>query len=181
MRIEPTNSYKAGNTRKTTAWVVLALYLAFLCWILLLKMHVTDFGDLAGRRSLNLVPFGASGEMGGLGSREILLNVLAFVPLGMLVYLVAARRGVWLWVPLIGTAVAFEVTQFVFGIGASDITDVITNTAGGLLGLGAGWLGVRLLGARAVRWIPIGLCVLLALFIGGFYTWMLATGVRFRL
>lgn len=30
----------------------------------------------------------------------------------------------------------FEVSQYVFGIGASDITDIITNTIGGIVGIG---------------------------------------------
>ncbi|MGO5093840.1 VanZ family protein [Clostridium sp. LCP25S3_F10] len=30
----------------------------------------------------------------------------------------------------------FEVSQYVFGIGASDITDIITNTIGKIVGMG---------------------------------------------
>ncbi len=30
----------------------------------------------------------------------------------------------------------FEASQYIFGIGASDITDIITNTIGGIIGIG---------------------------------------------
>lgn len=161
--------------------MALGLYLVVLVWVVLLKMHTGEFGDLVGRRALNLVPFGATGRMDGLGSSEIAVNVLAFVPLGVLVYLAARRRGARLILPVLGTSVAFEVVQLVFGIGASDITDVITNTAGGLLGLGIGWLGFRVLGARAQRWLLVGLILLLVVLAASFFVWLRVTGVRFRL
>lgn len=161
--------------------MALGLYLALLVWVVLLKMHTGEFGDLAGRRALNLVPFGATGQMDGLGSQEIAVNVLTFVPLGVLVYLVARHRSARLVLPVLGISVAFEVIQLAFGIGACDITDVITNTAGGLLGLGIGWLGFRTFGARAQRWLLVGLSLLLLVSAASFLAWLLVSGVHFRL
>jgi glycopeptide antibiotics resistance protein len=169
------------DTDRTAARVALGLYLALLAWVILLKMHTGGFGDLTDRRALNLVPFGATGQMHALGSQEIALNVLVFVPLGVLTYLVARRRSARLLFPVIGTSLAFEIIQFTFGIGASDITDLITNTIGGLLGLSIGWMGFRLLDARAQRWLLVGLGVLLLTLAVSFLAWLQVTGVRFRL
>lgn len=181
METAPAASDLRTDTDQTWARVAFGLYVAFLVWVIVLKMRTGDFGDLTGRRALNLVPFGATGEMSGLGSQEIALNVVAFVPLGVLTYLVARRRGARLLLPVIGTSLAFEVVQFVFGIGASDITDLITNAVGGALGLVIGWLGFRLLGARAQRWLLIGLGTLLFASAASFLAWLQVTGVRFRL
>jgi glycopeptide antibiotics resistance protein len=167
---------------RTAARVVLGLYLLVLAWVVLLKLHTGDFGDLSGRRSVNLVPFARTGELGGLGSTELAVNVLAFVPLGVLLHLAARRRGLGrLLVPVVCVSLVVEVVQLVFGIGATDITDLITNTAGGLVGLGLARLGFRLLGARAQRWLLVGLVVVLVALAGAFVTWLQVTGVRFRL
>ena len=48
-----------------------------------------------------------------------------------------------------GTSLLLETTQYVLAIGRSDITDILTNTAGGLLGLVVYSMIVRLLGDRA--------------------------------
>ncbi|WP_425954589.1 VanZ family protein [Xylanimonas sp. McL0601] len=171
-----------ADAGRTAERVVLVLYLLVLAWVILLKMHTGDFGDLSGRRSLNLVPFAGTGELHGLGSQELAINVLAFIPLGVLVYLAARRRSFGrLLLPIVGAALAFEVVQYALGIGASDITDVLTNTTGGLIGLGIAWFGFRVLGARAQRWLLVGLVVVLLALAAGFVAWLQATGVRFRL
>ena len=36
--------------------------------------------------------------------------------------------------PIICTSLLFEAVQFIFAIGASDITDIITNSLGGIIG-----------------------------------------------
>lgn len=170
------------DASRTAERVVLGLYLLVLVWVILLKMHTGDLDDLSGRRSLNLVPFGGTGELSGLGSQELAINVLAFIPLGVLIYLAARRRSLGrLLLPVVGTALVFEVVQYSFGIGASDITDVLTNTAGGLIGLGIAWFGLRVLGVRAQRWLLVGLVVVLLALAAGFVAWLQVTGVRFRL
>lgn len=167
---------------RTAERVVLGLYLLVLAWVVLLKLHTGDFGDLSGRRSLNLVPFARTGDLGGLGSSELAVNVLAFVPLGVLLHLAARRRSLGrLLVPVVGVALAFEVIQLVFGIGTSDVTDLLTNTAGGLIGLGLAWLGFRVLGTRAQRWVLVGTVVVLLALAAAFVTWLQVAGVRFRL
>lgn len=166
---------------RTAERVVLGLYVLVLVWVVLLKIHTGDLGDLVGRRSVNLVPLGGTAS-GGLGSRELAVNVLAFVPLGVLVYLAARRRRLArMLLVVVGVSVVFEIVQYVAGIGASDVTDVLTNTAGGLVGLGVAWLALRLFGDRAQRPLLVALVVVLVALAGGFFAWLQVTGVRFRL
>ncbi|ARU51638.1 hypothetical protein CBR64_09265 [Cellulosimicrobium cellulans] len=170
-----------ARSGRTTERVVLGLYVLVLVWVVLLKIHTGDFGDLVGRRSVNLVPLGGTAS-GGLGSRELAVNVLAFVPLGVLVYLAARqRRLARMLLVVVGLSVAFEIVQYVAGIGASDVTDVLTNIAGGLVGLGVAWLALRLFGDRAQRPLLVALVVVLVALAAGLFAWLQVTGVRFRL
>ena len=40
------------------------------------------------------------------------------------------------FIPIFLTSLFFETVQFVFAIGASDITDLLANTLGGVIGMG---------------------------------------------
>ena len=170
-----------ADAGRTLERVALGLYLLVLVWVVLLKLHTDGFDDLLGRRSLNLVPFAGTGS-GGLGSSEVAVNVAAFVPFGALVYLVARRRTLArVLLAVAGVSVAFEVVQYVAGIGATDVTDVLTNGAGGLAGAAIAWLGLRLLGERARRWLVLAVVVIVVALAAGFFVWLRVTGVRFRL
>jgi glycopeptide antibiotics resistance protein len=68
---------------------------------------------------------------------EIIYNGLVFVPFGIFVCMLLKKKSfVHLIVPIILTSLFFEVIQYIFAIGASDITDVIANTLGGIAGTG---------------------------------------------
>jgi len=54
-------------------------------------------------------------------------------------------------IPFAGSSVAFEAIQFAFAIGRSDITDVLGNTLGGLVGIGLYALSARILKHRTKR------------------------------
>ena len=120
---------------KTFLIILLAVYSAALTWIILFKMAVrlddVGFGTV---RAWNLIPFRYSEET-SFHLTEVLENVIAFVPLG--VYLGMLKTGAWKAI-LIGAAasVTLEALQFALGIGAADVTDVITNTAGTAIGVG---------------------------------------------
>lgn len=118
--------------------IVFIAYLLLLTWIVLFKIHpnIMDFIRLTNERSVNLIPYGASG-----GRREILLNVLIFLPFGILFKVVDKRssnltKGFVIFL----VSCAFEILQYLLAIGATDITDVINNTIGGLIGLLIYWL-----------------------------------------
>lgn len=112
------------------------IYLIVLYWILLFKLGVR-FSYMGNMRSINLIPFGEPLILNGkVDYGESILNVIIFVPLGIYTGILFRR-----WT--IGKKVFFfflislicEVLQYVLGIGTSDITDIITNTSGGIIGL----------------------------------------------
>lgn len=113
--------------------VLLAVYGVILIWIVLLKASsFADLGYLACPRSINLIPFHYDSEVNS-HLREIILNVLVFIPLGFL----SGMLGVRVWKSLLigfSASFAFEALQYAFAIGAADVTDLLTNTAGALLG-----------------------------------------------
>ncbi len=120
---------------KVWARFLLAAYLVVLMWLVLFKLSL-DWGAVVrdyGIREISLVPFAyASWDT----RSELIDNVLAFVPFGLLANVTLKRISLW-W-KLAGiclVSVAFETTQYVVSIGFTDITDVMTNTLGGLIGL----------------------------------------------
>ncbi|HBL4896038.1 TPA: glycopeptide resistance protein VanZ1, partial [Clostridioides difficile] len=67
---------------------------------------------------------------------EIILNVAIFVPFGIYVCMLKEE---WSFIkkviPIFITSLVFETLQYIFALGASDITDLIGNTLGGIIGI----------------------------------------------
>jgi len=113
---------------------LLALYLVTLIWLVLFKLDFNISSVLNyHHRSLNLIPF--AGPSNG-SFREMIENVIIFIPFGLLLNVNFKKNG---FLPKFAFILVFSLTveliQFIFAIGATDITDVITNTVGGFLGL----------------------------------------------
>lgn len=122
--------------RKWTA-VVFGLYLFLLAWLILLKFQI-DLSMLSHMRSVNLIPFAGSLVINGrLAVHEIIYNMLVFVPLGVYVQIYRPHWSIGRrLLPGLSLSLLFELIQYMFAIGASDITDVIGNTLGGIFGVG---------------------------------------------
>lgn len=124
---------------KKWTYGVFGLYLLFLIWLVLFKL-ATDPAQIPSQRGINLVPFYYDQE-NGVHWKEVLYNVLIFVPAGFYFAAFFQKKNI-----LLGTAAAaaislfFEISQWVFSIGATDITDLITNTAGGFCGVALFWV-----------------------------------------
>lgn len=116
---------------------LLVFYLAALSWIIIFKMAFSA-EQLPHLRSVNLIPFGESVIINGkLHFGELIQNLLAFVPYGVLLHTLWEDKSLFKQLlPIICTSLIFEVIQYVFSVGASDITDVIMNSAGGIAGIG---------------------------------------------
>ena len=116
---------------------LLAFYLAALTWIIVFKMQFS-FGDVGHMRNLNLIPFGESVIVNGeIDFNEMIGNVLAFIPFGVLAHVLwEGRPLVRQAAPIIFTSLLFETAQYILAVGMSDITDIITNSLGGTIGIG---------------------------------------------
>lgn len=126
------------------------VYLAVLTWIILLKMQ-TDLSLLpAGVRAVNLIPLAGSVVVNGRAHyREVVLNLLAFVPFGLYLSLWKPAWPVWKRaLPGFTLSLLYETLQYLFAIGRSDVTDLLANTLGGLVGVGLYALLALLLGEK---------------------------------
>jgi glycopeptide antibiotics resistance protein len=149
-----TKAIEEGKTRKSEKsgifTIVLSLvYALLLVGIVLFKLPFSLYG-IESVRVVNLVPFmGSFTEDGVFTALEVIENVLAFVPFGIYISML---KDDWSFVrkliPLVSTTLAFEVIQFIFAIGRSDITDLLGNTLGGILGIGLYALLAKLLKKR---------------------------------
>ena len=115
---------------------LLIMYLLVLTWIIVFKLQFS-FSGLPAIRNINLIPFGESVIVNGkISFTEIIQNVLAFIPFGILISVLRDKETfIKKIIPIFLTSLLFEVLQFIFGIGASDITDVINNSLGGIIGI----------------------------------------------
>lgn len=117
--------------------LLFSFYFAVLVWIILFKMQM-PFSQFGIHRSINLIPFAGSVVVNGkIYVQEIIDNILIFIPFGVFVCMIGREKS-WLQrlAPVFFTSLALEALQYIFGIGATDLTDLFGNTAGGLLGMG---------------------------------------------
>jgi glycopeptide antibiotics resistance protein len=123
---------------KILSRVLLVVYVVILLWLVLFKWKF-NISSIVNRRhrSLNLIPFAAPSKVNGrIIYDEILYNCLFFIPFGLLLNANFKKvRFLPKLVFIMLFSIAVELIQFIFAIGATDITDVITNTFGGFVGL----------------------------------------------
>jgi glycopeptide antibiotics resistance protein len=109
-------------------------------------------------------------------------NVVVFIPLGLLLGLNLKRLDFWRkLIIVLALSVSVEVLQYIFAIGATDITDVITNTLGGLVGLSAYTVASRYFAQDSLdRFIVIVGVVLFVMFAFFLAAVELRHGVRYH-
>ncbi|MFA9375830.1 MAG: VanZ family protein [Lachnotalea sp.] len=115
---------------------LLAVYLCILTWIILFKMQFS-FQELDRYHGINLIPFHESVIVNNrIQFSEIYNNILIFVPFGVYISMLKSN---WTFlkkvVMIAGVSLFYEIIQFLLTIGASDITDLIGNTLGGIIGI----------------------------------------------
>ena len=149
------------SARKSTApgvltVVLFGVYVVLLVAVVLFKFpfqyQLTENG-----RELNLIPFGGSyTDFREFGISEAIENVLIFVPLGIYLSMLKSEWSIGRRTLVVAaTSVAFEAIQFAFGIGRADITDVICNTFGGVLGIGVYAISANVMRTRTNRVLNI--------------------------
>lgn len=121
------------------------LYGVFICYILLLIkiLFLSRISNLE-HRSINLIPFYSikeyifsdSATIKKFAFGNVVGNIAIFIPLGTYLLLFKNDKRVrtnLLFIFIVSLLV--EIIQGIFGIGASDIDDVILNCLGGLIGI----------------------------------------------
>ena len=114
---------------------LLGIYLFFLLWLILFKLSFNLPQFLTYSYSnVNLVPFSTFSFENTTVLRETTYNLIVFFPFGVLLNVnfkrlsFSKKLGIIFLVSFLA-----ELIQFLFGIGVADITDLITNTTGGLI------------------------------------------------
>lgn len=145
-----------GNRQQNLTKILFAVYILILVWILLFKMSLS-IDELYKDRSINIVPFMGSVIVNGrVDISEIVNNIVIFIPVG--IYVCMLKKD---WSFLRQTSVGFfislgiEVLQFILAIGATDITDLIGNTFGGIVGIGVFYLFSKMFKDKANNIINI--------------------------
>lgn len=137
---------KSISLQSILLYVFFVFYLFFLLENILFK-YVSPLElfspDRYFSRSWNLVPFNDAlsylwkdGLAQGFSELNVYGNILLFIPLGIYLQIFLKKKQVWRsLLAVVGVSVFFEIFQLAFGIGATDIDDVILNTIGGLAGI----------------------------------------------
>lgn len=127
---------KLKGKQKQLTLILFVIYLLMLTWIILFKFSFS-IQDISSLRSVNLIPLkGTAVRNNQLDYVELLSNVLIFVPFGIYVSMLKPHwRFLKQLLPFIGVSLLFEIFQYVFAIGATDITDLLGNTVGGIIGI----------------------------------------------
>ena len=141
-----TSKIKEDYMGKMLSRGLLVLYLVILIWLVLFKFkfNISSVLDYQ-HRSLNLIPFAAPSIVDGKTNiREIIYNGVFFIPLGLLLSVNFRKTRLLSRLSFIfAFSLTAELIQYIFAIGATDITDLIMNTLGGFLGLKLYDLGDR--------------------------------------
>lgn len=124
------------KTEKRITTALFLVYLVLLTWIILFKLGFS-LTELDHLRQINLIPFrGSVVANGTIDFDEIINNVIVFVPVGAYIRLLMPNTSLIRKIcPIVGISFLYEALQFVLAIGASDITDLLSNTVGGLVGI----------------------------------------------
>lgn len=151
---------------KAFAYVVMGIYLMFLCWLILFKL-ADSIDKIPSVRGINPIPFHYNNQLSNtrFHRTEVLYNVLVFVPAGFFFSAFGKRRVISGIVASAILSLCFEILQWIFALGASDITDLITNTAGGAIGTALYFVMGKLFKGKQLKIACIIGAVLEALFI----------------
>lgn len=126
--------HEKNKANKVTI-ILFIIYLIAVFEIIVFKLEL-PFSNIGYLRNINLIPFHESLVVNGkIDFSEIIMNLVIFVPLGIYVEILfskwsTAKKFLLFFV----ISLICEVVQFIFAVGASDITDIIDNTLGGIIG-----------------------------------------------
>lgn len=147
--------------------VIFVIYSILLLWVVLFKLSfsIDDIRSLAGERSFNFIPFYYDNEVNvRFHMKEVMLNFVIFAPFGFYLKMLDAPT-LRAFVCGLASCITLEVIQFAFGIGAFDVTDIITNTAGCIAGVCACLLATKLFKNEKRLYKTVNVMMLIAFFL----------------
>ncbi len=123
------------KSKKLTS-ALLGIYVIIISWIIVFKMQFS-IDTLPYIRSINLIPFGESVIINGkIYFDEIINNLIVFIPVGLYIEMIwKDKKLLQKIIPVLSLTLIYESLQYVFHVGATDITDIIMNTLGGVTGI----------------------------------------------
>ena len=141
---------------KKITLILMIFYLIALIWVIIFKLEFS-IKELPQIRNINLIPFNQPAIVNGKADiSEIVLNVLAFIPYGLFIHILMDEKSILKKLFIIfATSFIFELIQYIFAIGASDITDIISNTSGGIIGVVVSMFMEKLLRENWIKYINI--------------------------
>lgn len=145
-----------SERRNMLTLVLLIIYLLALTWLILFKLQFSVPYMNEGR-VINMIPLlGSFDDNGVIRFSEIRVNILAFIPLGIYICMLKAP---WSFVKkllvIVSLTFVFEIIQYIFAIGRADVTDVLSNTLGGIIGIGIYALLSKILKGRTKKVINV--------------------------
>jgi len=148
--------------RNTLTIVLLVVYLLLLTGIIIFKLPFYSPEVSEGLRVINLIPFqGSFNEEGHFLFSVVIYNVVFFIPLGVYICLLKSewpfRKKI---LPIFGLTFTYEIVQFILAIGRTDITDILTNALGGIIGIGLYALLSKIFKDRTAKMVRIFAVVL---------------------
>lgn len=130
----PVRLFFEKNREKLWLCGLFFVYALLLLWIVIFKARF-ELPRVRDERVLNLIPFYNGGEAHNrITVAESVANLFVFIPFGIYLGMLGVNKKL---IPLFGflCSLTFELVQYAFAIGVSDITDLFTNTVGTLTGL----------------------------------------------
>lgn len=149
---------------KRVTSILFIVYFLLLTWIIVFKMELS-MSNLVAERSINFIPFKESAIVNGrISFSEIINNTIVFIPVGVFAAMLADNlKFIKMAAVPFGISLFYEITQYIFAVGACDITDLINNTLGGIVGILIFKLRRKVLGDKAYKVVNIFsiMCVVL--------------------
>lgn len=147
-------------------------YLLFLVWVILFKLEFS-LKALGTVRAYNFIPFHYEEEHDvRFHLSEVLENMAIFIPAGIYLCLLWGKLSFRKKIALVFVlSLVLECSQYILAVGSFDVTDLITNTVGGMVGIAFYWIGQVLFHdkERAERTLALLVNVVTILLVGGVF------------
>ena len=135
--ITSTYFYRRGLYEKNYTYIIYYLHIFSHLDSYFLNYSVS-IDQLPHFRSINLIPFYYPNKT-TYQIREVLDNLIIFIPFGLYLKILNINSDRTIFLDFL-LSISLELSQYIFCLGASDITDLITNTTGVLVGVGLYYL-----------------------------------------